>query len=838
MDVAASRCEAACRRGATTPHSRMAIHTPDRAPRRPAGDARSTAAADTAPRFAALWACSVYAVLVLALSWPALAGQFLVNPSSDQYLAGFAFRDYGASGIRAGAGVPLWNPYLMGGVPFVAGMGGDIFYPVALALRWLFPTDVAMNLGFMVHTFLCGLFTYGFLRAAGFGFRSSLLGGVAYLLSGPIASYPSPGHDGKLYVSAMLPLVLWMVVRGVRDGRRWAWGVMSIAIGLAVLSPHPQLLQYMLLTSGAFGLWVAFASHDGVRLERAIAVRRLAYSAGAVVLGGLMGAIQYVPVREYVDWSPRAGGKGWEHAVSYSLPPEEMVNFYLPEFTGILERYWGRNGIHLHSEYLGVVVLVLASLAFATRARRGFMLFWLVAFVVSLLWALGGNTPFYRLVYAIVPGTKFFRAPSTILYVVQFSVAMLAAIGAERALSTRISARTLIGWGIGAIVVALLATTGALTNMATSFASPERYDMVQANAGAVIAGAWRSLVFVGAAVGILFALGSGRLRPSHAGWALLGAMALDLWLVERRYWMFMGPAREIFASDPAIDYIKAQPEPGRVIPLALQPTPIPHDPYYHGDGFMVHRVRSAIGYHGNELGRYQVLFGHQQRYLPVFTNPLLWRLSNARYLYLDSPIAQYLTAIGAAPGDSSAFTHLIGPVRNSAGATVYLYRLPGDNPAAWVTPLIVKAPDDAVLNTLTDRRFDPRTAALFDTSAHVTAREVTTLPAPIDVPARVTRLEPGSVSVELGSPAPAGSALMLAENYYPGWTATVDGRPAAVGRANFVLTGVELPAGGRRVELRFRSAPYETGKMLTLVAIAVALLISGFGFVTERRARG
>lgn len=805
---------------------------PPNVPRTPAAHP-----APGAPRYATLWAALLYAACTLALAWPMLAGQFLVNPYSDEYIAGYAFREYGAAMLRDSGGFPLWNPYLFGGIPFVAGMHGDIFYPTFL-LRAMMPTDVAMSLTFALHTFLAGLFAYCFLRAWGISWFGAAAGGLAYMLGGNVAGFASPGHDGKLYVSAMLPLVLWMIVRGVRDGWRWAWGVMSIAVGLAVLSPHPQLLQYMLLTSGAFGLWVALSSHDGVRLDRATAVRRLAYSGGAVVLGGLMGAIQYLPVREYVDWSPRAGGKGWEHAVSYSLPPEEMLDFYLPEFTGILERYWGRNGIHLHSEYLGVVVLLLATLALATRERRGFMLFWAVAFVVSLLWALGGNTPFYRLVYAVVPGTKFFRAPSTILYVVQFSVAVLAAIGVERALRSRFSVRSLIGWGVGAVLIALLATTGALTSMATSFASPDRYEMVQANAGAVISGAWRALLFVGAAAGMLFALVRGRLRPVHAGWALLAAMALDLWLVERRYWMFMGPAREIFATDPAIEFIKAQPEPGRVVALALQPTPIPHDPYYHGDGFMVHRVRTPVGYHGNELGRYQVLFGHQQRYVPVLTNPLLWRLSNARYLYLDSPIGQYLTAIGAAPADSSAFTYLLGPVRNSAGATVYLYRLPGDNPAAWVTPLIVKAPDDAVLNTLTDRRFDPRTAALFDTSARVTAREVTTLPAPIDVPARVTRFAPGLVSVELANPAPAGSALVLAENYYPGWTATVDGRPAAVGRADYVLTGVELPTGGRRVELRFRSAPYETGKILTLAAVAAALLITAFGFVAERRARG
>ena len=53
--------------------------------------------------------------------------------------------------------------------------------------------------------------------------------------------------------------------------------------------------------------------------------------------------------------------------------------------------------------------------------------FWVAVFAVSLLWALGGSTPFYRLIYAVVPGTPYFRAPSTMMYVSMFSVAVLAA---------------------------------------------------------------------------------------------------------------------------------------------------------------------------------------------------------------------------------------------------------------------------------------------------------------------------------------------------------------------------------------------------------------------------
>ena len=89
----------------------------------------------------------------------------------------------------------------------------------------------------------------------------------------------------------------------------------------------------------------------------------------------------------------------------------------------------------------------------------------------------------------------------------------------------------------------------------------------------------------------------------------------------------------------------------------------------------------------------------------------------------------------------------------------------------------------------------------------------------------------------LDAPAPAGSALVVAENFYPGWSATVDGRPANVGRADYALIGVELPTGGTNVVLAFDSAPYHTGKRVTLVALAVGTVWWLLGAFMGRKRR-
>ena len=783
------------------------------------------------PRLAAVWATLTYAVCTMLLAWPALGGGFLVNPRSDQYIGGWPVRDFAGQALKAGQGIPEWNPYLFGGLPYIAAMHGDIFYPTAL-LRLILPTDAGLTWGFILHLFLAGCFTYGFLRAWGFGFFPSLVAGIGYMMSGELAGLVSPGHDGKLFVSALMPLTLWFLVRGVRDGRHWAWGGVALAVGLAVLSPHPQLLQYMLLTCGAFALYLALAYHPGVgKLERRVVLQRLGFATAAVAVGFLIGAVQYMPVLEYVPFSPRAGGKGWEHAISYSMPIEELINFYLPQFSGILEGYWGRNGIHFHSEYLGAATLLLASAGFVgSEARKGFRRFWLGVLVVSILWSLGGFTPFYRIVYALVPGSKFFRAPSTMLMVVALATAVLAALGTERIFAREVSRRFLIGWIAGAGVVALLAVSGAFTALASSIAAAfpfDTADRIEANRLPVAMGGLRSLLFLAAAAGVVLLAATGRIQARVMGWALAAIVALDLWSVERHYWIFSPPASVLYASDPAVEYLRTA-EPGRVIvaPLSSQGITF-RDPAYEGDALMVHRVRLVRGYHGNELGRYQRLASQERPGDYGNTlNPAFWRLANARYLYTNGEL-----------GDS-ALKKLVGPVKNASGSTVYLYRLPGDNPPAWVTTTFVKAGDEATAGTILDPRFDPLRVAVFDSAASVTAPALTTLPEPLAITTRITRYDPGHIALELSAPAPAGSALVVSENYFPGWTVSIDGRPPVPAiRTDFTFLGVPLPAGARRVSLDFHDPAYATGKLVTMVAVLIALAALVAGLLLDRRRR-
>jgi hypothetical protein len=455
-----------------------------------------------------------------------------------------------------------------------------------------------------------------------------------------------------------------------------------------------------------------------------------------------------------------------------------------------------------------------------------------VTLVIAALWALGGFTPFYRLVYAIVPGTKFFRAPSTMLYVVQFSVAVLAALGTERAMRGDVTRRYSIAWGALAVGVALLATTGLLSDLAASFSYEQLTERAVANKGALIAGAWRSAVVVACIAAILVLSTRRRLNPLQTAVSLAAVILLDLWSIERLYWRFSPPASVSFAANDITRYLNNVEQPVRVIAAPLAQLPVKRDPFlgsgalYGGDALMVHRIRSPLGYHGNQLDRYDIVAGRDVGYQHI-ANPAFWAYSNIQFFLTNSDT---LPLAGA--------TRVMGPTTSPVGTPLYLYRLPGDNTFAWVTPVIVKADDDAVAATILDPRFDVRRAAIFAPDAEVAAQQIASLPERLSISTTTTGYKPGHFAIDLSAPAPAGSALIVSENYYPGWSATVDGKPVRVWRADMSLMGVELPAGARRLEFDFASAPFERGKRITLFAAALSLGIWAAGLIRKRRRGG
>ena len=776
-------------------------------------------------------AAVVYVLCTLALGYQALGGGFLVSPNSDQFSTGVPYREFGAEVLRATGGFAQWNPFILGGIPYAAAGGaGDVFYPTFI-LRLLLPVDVALTWSFLLHIFLAGLFTFGFVRALGFAFWPALFAGAAYMMSGQVASLVSPGHDGKIYVSALAPLLLWMIVRAVRDGRPWAWGMIALVTGLAILTPHNQMVYYLALLCIPFTIWVALRGSEE-RLPTPLVTRRIVIAGAAAALGVGIAALQFFPFYAYLDFGARGVARGYEYATSYSMPPEEMLNFYLPQFSGILEAYWGRNYFKLHSEYVGAVVLLVAGLAFGAPGRRKQVWFWGITGLVATLVALGGHTPFYRLWY-LLPMMKVVRAPAMIFFLAQLAIAVFAAIGLERLLSHGVKRGYLLGWIAFGVLMLILAGGGGLTSIAQSLAAPERYGFVEQNTSALIGGAVRSFLFMALAIAAIWAGTTERISRMAVAAVLVALAAADLWTVERRYFRFSPPASVVYASDPTIEYLQRLEQPGRVMVLPVVEGGAA-DPVLHGDALVIHRVRAVTGHQGTEFQRWVELAGAKSPTPPpnLFRREFR-RLTNTRFWLTDAELPPEHPQL---PG--MRLTRRVGPVRNAAGNEVWLYELDEQNPAAWVTPLFTEAPAEAIRATVMNPSFDVSRAALFDSSDAVHGQSAGNAPPALDLAARVQYVSPREIRVDLSGPAPEGSALVVSENWYPGWTAVVDGRPATVARADYAFIGIPLTAGARRVELSFTDPVYVRGRLISLIALVLtAGLIIG-GLVVERRRRG
>jgi len=773
------------------------------------------------PRWPTLMAGLVLTLWVAVLSLPMLSGQFLAGPYSDQHATGYAFRTWGAEQLRLTHHLPQWNPNLFGGLPFVAAMHGDIFYPTSW-LRYFWSMPTVMHIGFVLHYLIAGLATYAFLRMIRVSWTGATLGGLAYQLAGLVASYPSPGHDGKLFVTALLPLALISLLLALRDQRPAGYPLLALVVGLALLSPHYQMTYYLLIASGLFALYLTFGEPAAGRSTRQ-QVTGLGLALAAVLLGFGVAMVQVLPFFHYIPYSPRAEGAtgGYDWASSYAIPWAHVPELFLSGFAGTTmgQTYWGPNGLKLHSEYLGLPVVVLALLGLRDQRRR--LVAWLGGIgLLFLLIALGGSTPFYHLWYAVVPYAKQTRAPGMALYVVAFTTAVFAALGTER-LERRLTPRAGVIWLATGAAVVVLALSGVFGAMAGALAAGVQaatglpsVDTAQAAQGAILSGAALSglaLVLVGV---LAFLAAKGRVSGPVLAAGLLLVVSGDLYRNARPFWIYSHTDRDLFQRDAVTTKLGEAPRPLRVLEYGVYPP----------SALMAFGIPTVLGYHGNEIRFFDDLWGGKGAYRNLL-NPSLWDLYAVNYVVWP--------ADGRAPDSIPGFRKTLAAAATTAGVQANLFERIEPYRYARVVPAAVKLPEDQAIKALTGgRQFQDQVVILDPTSA-VTPDSLAALPAPSTARATVSHWEPGRMQIDLDPAPAAASYLVVGENYYPDWQATVDGTPGRVERGDVALITVPVRAGAHKVELVFQSKEYERGRMITLASLG--LLLAWLGAASLRR---
>jgi hypothetical protein len=418
---------------------------------------------------------SVVAYRHIVLSNRILAG-------GDAYTYFYPYRAYAAEALRRGQ-LPLWDPYLFLGVPYLANPQAAVFYPLNWPLAWLTaPKLVAWSIA--IHVGLAAAFAYLYARRSlHLSPMPAYLGAAAYALGGFLSGQAE--HINQLNVSAWFPLLLYLWDAGhparsnglgeepvrsnglsrpssahLRPPSRLAALALGAVLGIGLLAGHTQSSYISLFGLALYALVPLLV--DAYRAVRARAgigaiLRRPGHAAldlaVAALLAAGMAAVQLLPSLELSRYSIRSGGLSYREAVAFSLRPLPRLLRYtfLPSWGGNLAAVFGGSYFTEFLAYVGVVPLLLIAawgaawlLAWVVDKIRGHSkslheispgvpaVRLLVLAAAGLLLALGLYDPLYWILYRVVPGFDLFRVPARWLLLYAFAVPMLAALAMQR----------------------------------------------------------------------------------------------------------------------------------------------------------------------------------------------------------------------------------------------------------------------------------------------------------------------------------------------------------------------------------------------------------------------
>ncbi|MBV9897682.1 MAG: hypothetical protein JO020_26280 [Chloroflexi bacterium] len=748
------------------------------------------------------------AVAALAFYYPLVfLGRALVD--YDAFVYFYPQRVFLAQSLLAGR-IPLWDPQLFLGAPFLANPQTAVLYPPS----WLFllgPVHTVYTVQLILHTFLAAYFTYLLVRHA-FGTlpMAAAIAGIAYAFGG--FAVGQVGHLNQISAAAWLPAVLLAYHRFVVT-RALKWLALgALALGLQLLAGHPQETYMTLIVLGIFGLVVAPWRSRWL----------IACAAGGVAmctLGAALAAAQLLPTLELAPLSIRGDGINWSDAVAGSLPSYLAVRALLPP-------YWITVPYTEYLGYVGASSVTLALLAVLRGSARP-VAFGAVLALLGLFLALGENTGLYAFAFSAVPGFDTFRVPARWLLLWEFGAAILAGVGADwvgRGAQVFLRSRWL--WVRIAVLVLLLVVALTWQEFSgESFASRRTPAMFVALAGVtVLIGALPHLGRRTLAVSLLLVLTGGEV------WAAANA----------------SPARQAppaaFTDGQTVDWFRAHNVTAQERLLSLaRPEYVPaaepavRDELSGLPSSLVDQVLVAQKWHDTLTPNVPLQFGlntadgYDGGVLPL----LRWLDLSGLVVESPRPDGVLLTRLDRVP--SNRLLDLLGVrylVTNAATPVpqglqtvdfgdLHLLVRPETVPLSLVVFGTTRVGDEqAALARMGSPDFDPNREVVVEGSSSSSSSS-TPGAAPLAVTPDVAEPEHWKAHITLTQP----GFLLQREAWYPGWRARVDGADVPLQHADGLLRGVPLAAGQHDVEIYFDSPSFKRGALLSLAGMVVIIAL-------------
>jgi hypothetical protein len=326
---------------------------------------------------------------------------------------------------------PLWDFGTDSGISFPGELQTGVFYPVNILFSWLCvkPDVHALDLLIVAH-FAFGAWGMSlFLRGQGVGLPGSLLGGLVFSLLGPVANRAN--NQANIFVGLVyLPWVLYWYARGAgllcSAWRNHYYHLAGISLGFSLLAGHPQPFIHATIVLVCFGIFLTARGNAAGLPARAAGTCYALASVG--IIAAAVSFIQLAASFEYFARAYRWVGLP-EPITALQVVPYDAYNLYTLKWHDLLSIFKTTNDIHDGGTlFLTVTVVVLSAIGLFSKSTLRWLA--LPVAVVSVLIALGDNTWAGPLSYQ-VPLLNKVREPVRILFLYQFAMATLAAVGLD-----------------------------------------------------------------------------------------------------------------------------------------------------------------------------------------------------------------------------------------------------------------------------------------------------------------------------------------------------------------------------------------------------------------------
>ena len=802
-----------------------------------------------------LLAVILFAVLAFAYFFPAdTEGRILYrHDSAAGKGAGQEMSEYRQ---RTGE-TTRWTNSLFSGMPTYqmapAYGSGKVLDQVANAYHLWLPDYV-----WYLFAYLLGF--YILLRAFDFRQMLAALGSIVWAFSTYFLIIIAAGHYWKVMALAYLPPMIAGIVLAYRGKYLWGFVVTAIFAALEVQANHVQMTYYYLFI--ILAMIVAYLVDAIRKKQMAHFAKATAVCAAAAVIGicinlsnlyhtweyskeSMRGKSELVKKnsanqtssgldRDYItQWSygvdetwtllvPNAKGGASVPMVMNETAMEHADNNYLPIYQQI-GQYWGEQPGTSGPVYVGAFVLFLFVLGlFIVKGPMKWAL--LAATILSILLSWGRNfMPFTDFFLDYVPMYAKFRTVASILVIAEFTIPPLAMLALKRIVDDPQVLKEKFNYA----VVSFAVTAGAcllfiffpgmfdyisssemhaLSQFPADQLQPLLNNLTEMREAMFTADCRRSLFIICAGCVLLYLYVRGKMGKQWLVAIVAVVCLLDLWSVNKRYLndgMFVEKSQrdqpivktateDQILRDTSLDY--------RVLNLASNTFNENETSYY---------LKSIGGYHPAKLRRYQEVID----------------------AYISKEMQKLYPAVAKAQGDMTQVPgDSIFPVLNMLNTKYFILPLEGgqtvpvQNPYAlgnaWLVDKVTYV-DNANAELDLVGKIDLRHEAVADkrfkeTIGEGVKQEGTSL-------VKITKYEPNQLTYEVESQ--KGGVVVFSENYYPGWTATVDGKDVDVARVNYILRAINVAPGKHTVQLSFFPTTVDTTERIAYASYAILLAV-------------